>query len=173
MVWQKCSGIRRSYLAPNLLTDWPGGPGTDCRTEVDEGLAITIFRQTQSEREAQEIEARFRIVSPPVSILTVDHTGVVRVQLLSTLCKTLPQLLHQRPSLRVAVTVTHSTIQDQRKLKMRKNLCTTVIHARKQPWRPHRLTRHLLHVNTFVMTYVTFIISPEGEWDTNRIALFW
>lgn len=95
---------------PHLLTDCFSCSGTHRRTEVNEGLTPAIHRQTRPECIAQKVEARVRVVTPSVSILTVNYSCLLRMQLQPALRKPLPQFSYQSVGLPPAVAVAYNII---------------------------------------------------------------
>ena len=70
---------------PDLLTNCFPRLGTHRRTEVDEGFTPSVLGQSRPKCIAQKVKARFGVVPSPISILAVDHSGLQRMQLQSTL----------------------------------------------------------------------------------------
>ena len=65
--------------APDFLTDCFSRLGADRRTEIDEGLAPSVLRQPWPKRKAKKVEARFGVISSPIGIFAVDHSGLQRM----------------------------------------------------------------------------------------------
>src|SRR3954451_1619151 len=83
--------------ASNLRTDRFYCFVGDCRTEIDEKLAVPILRSSGPKRIAQKIELLVRVPPSPVIILAIDNLRLLRMKLQPAILQTRS---YGRPNLR-------------------------------------------------------------------------
>src|SRR3569833_313180 len=98
------------FPVTDFLSDSADRRVADTGTEVDEELTPPILRSAGAKTVAQNIEFRVGICFPPVIILAVHDTCLVRMKLQSTLRESLRQMLLQFPCLILTATMAEDIV---------------------------------------------------------------